>query len=98
MGGKGIGWGSVCWIMAANYEYGDKLLGFAMFCGFSVVNLKSSFFLNETPGLTFRYSTVVSYSRPENSNEVSVPEDEAIMLSRNVSQKNEVIGNCTVKT
>jgi len=47
--------------MAEYYEYGDKLLGFAMFCAFTIVNLKSSFFLNEEP----RNSMVVSYSRPE---------------------------------
>jgi hypothetical protein len=71
--------------MAAYYEYRDKLLGFAIFCAFSVVNFKSSFFLNEAPRQTFRNSMVVSYSRPENSNKVSVPEHEIIMLSQNVS-------------
>jgi hypothetical protein len=61
--------------MAEYYEYGDKLLGFAMFCVFSTVNLKSSFSLNVVPRLTFRNSTVVCYSRSEISNEDSVPED-----------------------
>jgi hypothetical protein len=41
---------------------------------------------------------VVSYSRPENSNEVSVPENEIIMLSQKASQKNEVIGYSAAKT
>ena len=75
-----------------------QTFGFAMFCTFSVVNLKTSFYLKEAPRQTFRNSMVVSYSRPENSNEVSVLEDETIMLSQNVSQKNEVIGYCAVKT
>jgi hypothetical protein len=80
--------------MAEYYEYGERLLGFAMFCAFTMVNLKSSFFLNEEP----RNTMVVSYSRPGISNEDSVPEDETTMLSQNVSQKNEVISYSAADT
>jgi hypothetical protein len=41
---------------------------------------------------------VVSYSRPEISNEDTGPEDETIMLSQNVSQKNKDIGYTAAKT
>lgn len=69
-----------------------------MFCAFSVVNLKSSFFLEEAPHQTFRNSMVASYSRPEKSNVDSVLEDETIILSQNASHKKEVVGYSAVQT